>query len=180
MRDLIPRRCAVLGVLFLFAGSTPRVVAQTRTPAGKGPSAECRSALTSREVQAIRDVIEAYRTSWLRGDAVGVLATLTSDAVLLPAHGASPVVGTAAIKRYWWPPDSPPVTITKLEITFEDVQGGCGLASVYGRDDVAWTMVDNGVDQAHGHPGTYLNVLRKLPDGSWRIARHMWDDGPSR
>ena len=137
-------------------------------------------ALSKQDSEAIRSVIEAYRTAWLRGDERGVLGTFTPDAVLLPAHGAAPVVGTAAITKYWWPPDAPAVTITKLDITVEDVQGYGRFASVYGRDDVEWAQVENGVTKTHGHPGTYLNVMRKLPDGSWRISRHMWDDGPSR
>jgi uncharacterized protein (TIGR02246 family) len=127
----------------------------------------------------VRDVLEAYRTSWLRGDAKGVLATLTPDAVLLPAHGAAPVVGTSAITQYWWPPDGPPTTITRLDISVEHLGGDCQVAFVSGHDDVRWTAVENGVTKTHGHPGTYLNVLQRTPDGTWRIARHMWDDGPS-
>ena len=139
---------------------------------------ECSATLSAQDATAIRRVIEAYRTSWLRGDAKGVLETLTPDAVLLPAHGAPPVVGTAAITKYWWPPEAPPTKITKLEITTEDIQGDCRIASVHGRDDVGWTMVENGVTKAYGHPGTYLNVMRKMPNGTWRISRHMWDDAP--
>jgi uncharacterized protein (TIGR02246 family) len=141
---------------------------------------ECADALSTRDVEAIRAVIEAYRTSWLRGDAKSVLATFTSDAVLLPAHGAPWIAGAASITSYWWPPNAPAATITRLDITVEAVEGNCGVASVYGRDDVEWTQVEGGVTRTHGHPGTYLNVMRKLPDGSWRIARHMWDDGASR
>ncbi len=37
--------------------------------------------------------------------------------------------------------------------------------------------MEDGAAKTYGHPGTYLNVLRKLPDGSWRISHHMWDDG---
>jgi hypothetical protein len=48
------------------------------------------------DAAAIRAVIEAYRASWLRGDEGGALETFTSDATLLRAHGASPVVGIAA------------------------------------------------------------------------------------
>ena len=144
-----------------------------------GATPECDATLSTRDATAIRAVIEGYRTSWLRGDARGVLATFTPDAVLLPAHGARPVVGTTAITNYWWPADGPPFTITRLEITVDALEGDCRIAYAYGRDDVAWTSVDNGVEKTHGHPGTYLNVLRKSADGSWRIARHMWDDAPS-
>src|SRR5262249_36069096 len=82
----------------------------------------------------VRAVLETYRTSWLRGDAEGVLGTFTSDAVLLPAHGAGPVVGMEAIRRYWWPAGAPPTTITRLEITVEQIGGDCRLAYAQGRD----------------------------------------------
>ena len=173
-------RRTVIGNVFLFAAAV-MALGQTRVGDGRsGGAAECTGALSARDIQAIRAVIEAYRTAWLRGDAKGVLGAFTSDAVLLPAHGAPWVAGTAAITNYWWPPDAPATTITKLAITVEDIQGNCGVASVYGRDDVAWTQVEGGATRTHGHPGTYLNVMRKLPDGSWRISQHMWDDGASR
>ena len=144
---------------------------------GWSANPECNATLSPQDATAIRGVMEAYRTSWLRGDAKGVLDTFTRDAVLLPAHGAKPVVGTAAITKYWWPAGGPPTKITKLDITIEGLEGDCRIATVHGKDDVAWTMEEKGATKAYGHPGTYLNVLRKLPDGSWRIARHMWDDG---
>ncbi len=159
-------RSLAIAPLLLLAGA-----------AARPESPECEATLSERDAAAIRGVIEAYRTSWLRGDEKGVLETFTPDAVLLPAHGAVPVVGIAAIQSYWWPPEAPPTAITKLEITTEGLQGDCRIAHVYGRDDVAWTTVEKGATKRSGHPGTYLNVMRKMPDGSWRISRHMWDDG---
>jgi uncharacterized protein (TIGR02246 family) len=138
---------------------------------------ECSGPIPAKDAQAVRDAIEAYRNAWLRGDAEAVLATLTKDAVLLPAHGAPPVIGTAAIREYWWPAGASPTTITKLNITIEGVGGDCRVAYAHGHDDVWWTALEDGVTRTYGHPGTYLNVLRKLPDGSWRISHHMWDDG---
>jgi uncharacterized protein (TIGR02246 family) len=143
-------------------------------------SSDCSAALPAGDAAAIRGVIEAYRTSWLRGDEKGVLETLAPDAVLLPAHGASAVVGIAAIRSYWFPPGAASTTITKLEITTEGLLGDCRIAFVHGRDDVSWSTVENGVTKNYGHPGTYLNVMTKMPDGSWRIARHMWDDAAPR
>jgi uncharacterized protein (TIGR02246 family) len=143
-------------------------------------SSDCGAAISAQDAAAIRGVIEAYRASWLRGDEKGVLETFAPDAVLLPAHGASAVVGMAAIRNYWFPPGAPPTTITKLEITTEGLQGDCRIAYVHGHDDVGWSTVENGVTTNHGHPGTYLNVMTKMPDGSWRIARHMWDDAAPR
>jgi uncharacterized protein (TIGR02246 family) len=140
-------------------------------------SSECR--FTSADATSIRGVVDAYRTAWLKGDAKGVLNMLTADAVLLPAHGARPIVGQEAITAYWWPAGAPPTRVTKLDITVEGLAGDCAVASSYGRDDVAWTQDEKGTTKAYGHPGTYLDVFRKLPDGTWRISRHMWDDGPA-
>ena len=142
-------------------------------------AADASGGLASDDAAGVRAVVEAYRTAWLKGDAAAVLKTFTEDAVLLPAHGAPAVVGKTAIRAYWWPAGGPPTTVTKLDITIEGLGGDSAVAYAHGRDDVAWTQNDDGAITSHGHPGTYLNVFRKMPDGSWRISRHMWDDGPA-
>ncbi len=147
--------------------------------AGRSAAADCGPSLSTEDAQAVRSVQEAYRTAWLRGDEKGVLATFTDDAVLLPAHGASPITGKVAIQRYWFPAGEPPTTITRLDLTIAGLDGDGCIAFTHGEDNVGWTTVEKGVTRTHGHPGTYLNVLRKGPDGRWRIARHMWDDAPS-
>lgn len=137
-----------------------------------------RSELTPADEKAIRATIEAYRTAWLANDTKRVLNTFTADAVLMPAHGAPAVVGMSAIEKYWFAPGGPPTTITKLDITVDQVSGNATLAFARGLDTVAWTATQNGVTRLYSHPGTYLNVMKKLADGTWRIQVHMWDDGP--
>lgn len=135
------------------------------------------SQLTPQDEDAIKATIEAYRTCWLANDAKGVLKTFTDDAVLLPAHGTPAVVGIAAIEKYWFAPGGAMTTITGLEITVDQVSGDGTLAFARGVDRVAWTITQDGATHRHFHPGTYLNVMKKMPDGSWRIQVHMWDDG---
>jgi uncharacterized protein (TIGR02246 family) len=138
------------------------------------------AALTDADQKAIQATIQAYRAAWLANDTKGVLNTFTDDAVLQPAHGAAAVVGIAAIEKYWFTPGGPPTTITELNVTVDQVSGNGTLAFARGLDGVAWTVTENGATHHHSHPGTYLNVMKKLPDGSWRIHVHMWDDGPER
>lgn len=140
-------------------------------------STACHAGLANDDQAAIRRVMETYRTSWLRGDKDGVLSTFSADAVLLPAHGAPSITGTAAITSYWWPAAASSTTVTKLDISLEGLAGDCRAAWVHGHDDVGWSTVENGVTKSFEHPGTYLNVLTKRADGSWKISRHMWDDG---
>jgi ketosteroid isomerase-like protein len=130
--------------------------------------------------KAIKTTIGAYRAAWLAGDSKGVLKTFTDDAVLQPARGALAVVGIAAIEKYWFTPGGPPTTITELNITFDQVGGNRGLAFARGLNSVAWTVTEDGATRRHSHSGTYLDVMKKLPDGSWRIQVHMWDEGPER
>jgi uncharacterized protein (TIGR02246 family) len=132
--------------------------------------------LSEQDVAAIRAIIEAYRTSWLAGDEQAVLKTLTDDAVLLPHHGDAPVVGRSAITKFWWPDGAPPTKITKLIITIDEVGGDCSVAYARGRDEVSWSIEERGTTKTYGNAGYYLNILRKLPDGTWHISHHMWDD----
>jgi uncharacterized protein (TIGR02246 family) len=134
--------------------------------------------LTYNDDRAIRATIERYRTAWLENNARSVLKTFSNDAVLQPAHGASAVVGIAAIEKYWFSPGGLPTTITQLNITVDQVSGNGNMAFARGLDSVAWTVEQDGAVHRHAHPGTYINVMRKQPNGSWLIQVHMWDDGP--
>jgi uncharacterized protein (TIGR02246 family) len=134
--------------------------------------AECE--LTPADAAAVRGVMAGYRDAWMGADAKAVLALFTRDAVLLPHHGDDPVVGLAAIERFWWPPGSPTFTLTRMEVTVDEVGGDCRIAHARGSDEIEWS----GSGKIHSQRGTYLNVLRKEGDGPWRISHHMWDDPP--
>ena len=149
--------------------------------APQSDSKSCEKGLTPDDVKAIKATIEAYRTSWLQGNAKGVLNTFAEDAVLLPHHGDPPVQGITAIQTYWFGASGPATTITGLKITVEQVGGSETTAFARGLDAVSWTMTPEGKpQQSFSNSGTYLNVMKKLPDGSWRIQVHMWDDPANR
>lgn len=143
-------------------------------------SKSCEKGLTPDDVKAIKATIEAYRTSWLQGDAKGVLNTFAADAVLLPHHGDPPVQGLPTIQNYWFGAGGPATTITEPKITVEQIAGHETMAFARGFDAVSWTMTKNGQPCKFSNSGTYLNVMKKLPDGSWQIQVHMWDDPGNR
>ena len=143
-------------------------------------SARAGMGLSPEDERAIRATIEAYRSAWLANDPKGVLRTFTEDAVLMPAHGAKAIKGIPAIEKYWFAPGGPPTTITQLDLTVDELRGDGSFAYARALDTVGWTVTEGGKSRRHSHPGTYVNVMRKQPDGAWLIQLHMWDDGPER
>lgn len=134
------------------------------------------SNLSADDIAKIRQVHRRYEEAWLKGDADGVRSLFTEDCVLLPHHGDPPRVGKKEMNEFWFPPDSPPTTVTKLMLTLESIGGDGQIAYAWGTDEVAWTTVQDGKTASSSNKGTFLNILRKQPDGEWKISHHMWDD----
>lgn len=101
------------------------------------------------EVHPLRAVNDAYRAAWLAGDSAAVLRLFAPDAVLLPHHGDPPVVGLEAIRRYWWPPNTNPATVTALEITVDDADVDGDTGTLWGRGEwrITHRMWDDPVAQ---------------------------------
>jgi ketosteroid isomerase-like protein len=117
----------------------------------------------------------AYRDAWLSNRPAAVMATLTSDAVLLPS-GMEPIRGEAAIRAFWFPSNRPATTVTAMEQTIEGVEGSGDVAVVHGRGSLTFSMKQDGREVVRSQRSTFLNVLRRQADGSWKIAIRMWSD----
>ena len=136
--------------------------------------------LSSRDVSAIRAVLERYRTSWLANDAEGIRGTFTPDVVLMPHHGVAPVVGIAAINQFWWPANASKTKIVKFVETVDEVDGSGSLAYLRGRSEVAWKVGDPPKSESWHNSGNFLAILKKRADGKWLISHLIWDDPPNQ
>lgn len=133
--------------------------------------------LSARDRAEIRADIEMYRTSWLAGDRAGVMSTFVEEPVAAPPNMGKPLVGRSALEAFWWPA-GPPTTITRLDITVDDIQGDCRIAWARGQDSVEWVTQGADPSKPRGNSGTYVNVMQRSPAG-WKIAVHMWNDDPA-
>ena len=131
------------------------------------------------DVQAIRAVHEAYRRAWLVNDVEGVMRLFAPEAVLLPHHGVQPVVGSEQIRAFWFAP-GPPTTITRLDLQLDDIAVREDTGIVRGRSQVEWTVQKGEALERWANAGSFLTVLRRGADGTWRITHHMWDDPPNQ
>ncbi|MCI0353097.1 MAG: nuclear transport factor 2 family protein [Acidobacteriales bacterium] len=136
----------------------------------------CSPELAAKDVAAIEAVHQAYRQAWLRNDKNGVLKLFAENAVIMPHHGDEPRVGMKAIEAFWFPPGGALLKITEFELKTDEIGGSGCLAYRRGHFSLAWTTAVNGTTKTTSNAGTYLDILRKQPDGSWKITHHMWDD----
>src|SRR5215475_8834318 len=132
--------------------------------------------LTADDVQKIKQIHERYRQAWLAGDPDAVRAVFVDHPVLLPHHGDAPRVGRDQLDAFWFPPGAPSTKVVALDLTYEEIGGSGNTAYVWGTDSVSWVAQQDGRNTIVSNKGTYLNVLRRLPNGEWKISHHMWDD----
>jgi len=132
-----------------------------------------RSFLSASDVEAVRAATFAYRDAWLVNDADRVMATLTTDAVLLPS-GLGPIQGSAAIRAFWWPASAAATTVTAMTLTIDEIDGSGDLAIVRGRGTLTFIIAGDATPRSLA--STFINVLHRQPNGAWLISARMWSD----
>lgn len=132
------------------------------------------SDFTGGDEAAVRALEEAYRTAWLANDSAAVMATLSRDAVLMPA-GVEPLAGKSAIQKYWWPGDGSETTIGSYDIEVEEVDGSGDVAFLRGRGSLEFSYRDTaGAVSRLTSEAVHLSIARRGEDGQWRIVRRAW------
>ncbi|MCH7806929.1 MAG: DUF4440 domain-containing protein [Proteobacteria bacterium] len=125
--------------------------------------------LSTTDIDAIMAADYAFATAWLENDPSKVMATLTPDAVIIPS-GKPPIEGAAAIQETWWPADSVPTLVTEFKVDQRESGGSGDVGFVRGSYSLAFEVDGT----TFTYTGEYLCLLRRDPDGSWRISHRMW------
>jgi len=136
---------------------------------GTSCSGEDRRALSTTDIEAIMAAELAFATAWLANDQSKVMATLTPDAVIM-APGQPAVEGATALKEWWWPADSVPTLVTEYEVAQRESGGSGDVGFVRG----SYSLAFEADGTTFTYTGKYLCLLRRGPDGSWRISHRMW------
>jgi len=129
--------------------------------------------LSDRDRAAIRANDSAYVAAWIRDDTTAVLATLTTDPILIPG-GFEPLRGLSAVKGFWWPSDGSHTKVTRFERTVDEIDGAGDVAFVRGADSLRFTYTKGTNAQSSATRSVTLAVVRRQADGTWKIARMMW------
>ena len=123
---------------------------------------------------ALRVLDAVYAARWIDADADGVMKLFTEDATIVPHHGDTPIVGKAAIRKFWFNPDYPPTVVTEWSREPAEVLvlGDAGI--VRGRARLIWEF--DGVRTTIPEMNYVLIAERR--DGDWRIRMLTWNDDP--
>ena len=160
----MPCSRAPLRVAIAAAAAAAAVACSTPSPAPR---------FTPDDERGVRAVDSAYVAAWLRDDTAAVMNTLARDAVLMPA-GQRILPTTDAIRAFWWPSDSSHTRILTFQRTIDEVGGDANVAWMRGTDSLTFTYAKGGTTSQLTSRSMSLAVLRRQPDGSWRISRMMW------
>lgn len=132
-----------------------------------GCSTSTAATLSDADRAGIQEVTDAYVKAALAGDADGLSALYTEDAVLMD-NGAPAMKGRAAIGEFM--KSYPPVTSFDHEI--DDIDGAGDVAYVRGH----WTIE---ITPPEASPitmvGKYIEIRRRQPDGRWLIAADIFN-----
>jgi ketosteroid isomerase-like protein len=123
--------------------------------------------LSEADRTAIRQVGETDMKMMNAKDWMGDLALYTEDAIELPPNQAA-VQGKAAIQS--WMEGFPP--FSNFQVQSLEIGGQGDLA--YDRGTYSMTMTPPGAAPIEDR-GKYLTICRKQADGSWKIARLIYN-----
>jgi uncharacterized protein (TIGR02246 family) len=124
---------------------------------------------------AISKLHDAYLAAWNAGDAAALAAFYTDDAVVMPAN-APTVSGKEAIQSYF-----------QAQFGQFSQEQAASKAEAVAAGDWAFTrgtytlkLTPKAGGKAIEDSGKYLDILARQSDGSWKMARQIWNsDNPS-
>jgi uncharacterized protein (TIGR02246 family) len=163
------RHSVILAAFALCSACQPAPKTQTSTEGAA--SAAAPAGLSAEDEAAVRAVDAEWARAATAGDAKALTAVYASDATLLPPNEAE--VKGEAVGKY--NADMLSAFPAKMELTTTAVEGRGDLAYAVGTWKATPTPKKAGAKPAPAEEGKYLEVLKKQPDGSWKIVYDMWN-----
>ena len=125
--------------------------------------------------QTIRDNTKGYVEAYNRGDVAAAADFYTEDAKVL-ANNMEMVSGRQAIREFW--KTAMEMGVKKMNLQTVEVGYDGNLAYERG---VSIVDIEPKGGQARTEKGKYLTVLKRQPDGSWKVAVDIWNsDSPAQ
>ena len=125
----------------------------------------------SADIQALRRLLEADREASELADVDGMMALRTDDFVSMPPN-QSAVEGSQAFRQFLgqmfgaFKPSS-------VSFVWKDLVASGDLA--FARGEFEWTMIPTSGGEPIADSGKLMLVIRRQGDGTWKLARAIWN-----
>jgi uncharacterized protein (TIGR02246 family) len=160
-------------VLLALAACQSAPKAETESMgAGAAPAAAAPAGLSAEDETAIREADVAWAKAASAGDAAAITAFYASDAVLLPP-GSPPLKGSEEIGKFFSGMTSN--FSGPFELKTSGVEGRGDLAFSTGEYTATLTPKKAGAKPMPAEHGKYIGVMKKQPDGSWKLIYDIWN-----
>jgi uncharacterized protein (TIGR02246 family) len=166
-------------LLVWIAACQPAAKTETTAMAGEAASSAAAPAgLSAEDEAAVRAVDAEWARASTAGDGKAVAALYTADAILLPPM--EPMLKGEPAQKYWV--DFSNNFSGPAELSTTSVEGRGDLAVAVGTYRMAVTPKKAGAKPLPVEQGKYIEVMKKQPDGSWKIVYDIWnaDTPPAR
>ncbi|HEU4955905.1 MAG TPA: DUF4440 domain-containing protein [Gemmatimonadales bacterium] len=160
-------------VLLALAACQSGPKAETESMGADAASAATTPAgLSAADEAAVREADVAWGKAATAGDAAALTAFYASDAVLMPP-GSPSIKGSEGIGKFFAGMTS--AFNTQFELTTSAVDGRGDLAFSTGQYTATLTPKKAGAKPMPTEKGKYLGVMKKQPDGSWKLIYDIWN-----
>jgi ketosteroid isomerase-like protein len=117
----------------------------------------------------------AFHETLRQNDVTGFMSYIDDNAIVAPP-GEQPVRGKHAVEQ-WYKDFLRRYRTSSLELTGKEVFVGDRWAAEFGSFTWGLTPADRSAPIVDH--GTYMQVWRRQPDGTWRFAREVWNSSPA-
>jgi uncharacterized protein (TIGR02246 family) len=129
------------------------------------------AALSAKDDAAIRAIDSAFSRAFAAGDGKALAALYAADATVLPPN--EPIQQGEAVQKYM-------AGFTEgysgtFEFTPTAVEGRGDLAYTVGTYRATLTERKAGAKPFPTEEGKYITVVKKQPDGSWKMVYDIWN-----
>jgi ketosteroid isomerase-like protein len=143
--------------------------------AGILPAKSPESKLSSTDRARLEQMIADYRTGWLTGDRQKILDLFADDATIIPS-GLRPIIGKAAMIKFWWPQDGSTTSILHYDIHVLKIDGDNRNAFMLENGKLSWTYKKDAVSFSKNQESYEVTLFRKDPRDQWHIIERIWTD----
>lgn len=131
--------------------------------------------LADADRDAIRTAALSYSAGWLTNDADEVMRPFVDEPVLSPS-GMPWLEGQQSARDFWFPADGASTTVHRFDQVVLETGGSGDLGFVRGTFELEFDYDGTAYESA----GKFVSLLRRQPDGEWKITHQVWDDYPRR